>query len=66
MWLDEPRVVKKVIKDYFHKQFRRKSCAKAVILSDFFVTKLDQRERALLTSPFTEEEVQRAVWDCGN
>ncbi|XP_057793325.1 uncharacterized protein LOC131009943 [Salvia miltiorrhiza] len=64
VWIQEPSEVKRIVKDHFHSQFRKRSRACLRLPADFVNRKISDSAREWLDRPFSEEEIKEAVWNC--
>ena len=63
-WVDEPARVKEEIYRFFQQRFQDPHQCRPQLNGISFNT-VGQQERQLLVESFKEDEIRRAVWDCG-
>lgn len=64
-WCEDPDVVKESVRGYFSKIFSEEDCNRPVFNSDNF-KRLSMGDKQMLEMDFTEEEIRRAVNQCGS
>nr|GFA90871.1 reverse transcriptase domain, reverse transcriptase zinc-binding domain protein [Tanacetum cinerariifolium] len=64
VWMVESNDVKAEFKDHFQSQFSKDGGVRPTILSDSFL-KLSTDQITSLDTPFSCEEITKAMWDCG-
>lgn len=64
-WVNDPIRIKKEAVKYFSKKFDYASDDRPSLICNNF-KKLNDQQKNLIESPFSMEEVKRAVWDCGD
>lgn len=63
-WVEDPIILKELVKDHFSKHFQKQRNAKMRLAHDFEVQRLGEEESDVLIRPFLEEEIKKVVWDC--
>ncbi|GJY88535.1 RNA-directed DNA polymerase, eukaryota [Tanacetum coccineum] len=63
-WIDNPVNVKKEFFDHFANRFRKPGKSTASLLADF-PNQISFEQRSYLESDVTNEEIKKAVWECG-
>ena len=65
VWVDNPIKVKEGFHNCFQSLFQKNSSWRPVT-DDALFSNLSQTQVDYLQSPFSREEIKRAVWDCGS
>nr|GEX07241.1 RNA-directed DNA polymerase, eukaryota [Tanacetum cinerariifolium] len=64
VWVDDPKAVKNEFFDHFSKRFCKPNECR-VTLSMYFPNRLQSDQRSELEMEVTNEEIKKALWDCG-
>ena len=64
-WVEEPNRVKEEVRSFFQQRYQEPMQSRPVLNGVTF-NSIGQHENNLLVEIFTEEEIRRGVWDCGN
>ena len=64
-WTDDPHKVKEEVKSFFFHRFQEPIGQRPKIDGIRFKT-VNQQQNIELVAPFMEEEIQKAIWECGN
>ncbi|KAJ0567310.1 putative RNA-directed DNA polymerase [Helianthus annuus] len=64
-WVVKPKKVKKVVFDFFQKNFKEEMPSRPMLDCSFH-RKLSEEDASFLVSKFTMEEVKQATFDCGS
>nr|GEU97562.1 reverse transcriptase domain-containing protein [Tanacetum cinerariifolium] len=64
VWVDDPKSVKREFLDHFSKRFCNPDYGRATLLMDF-PNRLHPDQACDLEAVVTNEEIKRAVWECG-
>ncbi|GJY65491.1 RNA-directed DNA polymerase, eukaryota [Tanacetum coccineum] len=64
VWVDDPKGVKREFFDHFSKRFCKPDDRHATLRMDF-PNRLQSEQRCDLEAKVTNEEIKRAVWECG-
>ena len=65
VWVDEPAKVKEEIYRFFQQRFQEHESIRPQLNGVSFKS-INQQQNQLLVGCFSEEEIKRAVWECGN
>jgi len=64
-WVEEPSRVKEEVRRFFQHWFQE-SMQNKPTLNGISFNSIGQQANQMLVGSFSEEEIRRAVWDCGN
>ena len=64
-WTDDPTTVKEAVRVFFEQHFKENEKDRPTLDGVAFKT-IDNQQNQTLVSCFQEEEIRRAVWDCGS
>nr|GEY65887.1 RNA-directed DNA polymerase, eukaryota [Tanacetum cinerariifolium] len=64
VWVDDPKGVKNEFFDHFSKRFCKPNECRVTLSMDF-PNRLQSYQRSELEAKVTNEEIKKAVWDCG-
>ncbi|KAJ0550121.1 putative RNA-directed DNA polymerase [Helianthus annuus] len=65
VWVSDPTVIKDHFKAAFEEKFQEPLLARPRMLPDGFL-KLSIEQAGELVTPFSKEEIKKAVWECGS
>ena len=65
IWFNEPKKVKEIFQKHFQDRFKEDT--ENNWNQDFEgIKRLNEEQKGLLESPFSDEEIKTAVWACGH
>ena len=64
-WVIEPQRVKEAVREFFQQRFNEPEPIRPTLDGIPFL-KVNQQQNAMLVGRFEEEEVRKAIWDCGS
>ena len=63
-WVIEPQRVKEAVREFFQQRFNEPEPIRPTLAGIPFL-KINQQQNAMLVGRFEEEEVRKAIWECG-
>lgn len=64
VWVEEPKIIKEMVKDFCANQFKGMERGRLEIPQDMVEKRSDTSDGEMLTRNFSEDEVKEAIWGC--